>query len=119
MNKRPVFLDLTKIYLPVTALVSILHRISGLILLIFAPVWVAALYGAVYNVACLTECIFYFKVIMAISAVLYFYHLLAGGRHILAEMCHCHSLQSSRSSAVWVLLIWLAVSALFLVRVFL
>ena len=117
MNKRPVFLDLFKIYLPVTALVSILHRISGLILLIFAPVWVAALYGAVYNV--FVECIFYFKVIMAISAVLYFYHLLAGGRHILAEICHCHSLQSSRSSAVWVLLIWLAVSALFLVRVFL
>ena len=119
MKKRPIFLDLTTIYLPVTAVVSILHRISGLILLILAPFWVAALYGAVYNVACLTECVFYFKIIMALSAVLYLYHLLAGGRHILAEMWHCHSLQSSRSSALWVLLIWLVISALFLVRVFL
>lgn len=34
---RPVFLDLTKISLPVNALVSILHRITGVLLILSIP----------------------------------------------------------------------------------
>lgn len=34
---RPVFLDLTKIRLPVNALVSILHRITGVLLIVSIP----------------------------------------------------------------------------------
>jgi succinate dehydrogenase / fumarate reductase, cytochrome b subunit len=34
---RPVFLDLTKIHLPVNALVSILHRITGVLLIVSLP----------------------------------------------------------------------------------
>ena len=119
VKKQPVFLDITKIYLPITALVSIMHRISGLVLLILAPLWVAFLYTAVYDITCLSDYLIYFKCAMALSAVLYFYHLLAGGRHIMAEVCHCHSLQSSRRSALWALVIWFIISGLFLLRVFL
>lgn len=35
---RPVFLDLTKIRLPVNALVSILHRVSGVLLILSIPI---------------------------------------------------------------------------------
>lgn len=41
---RPVFLDLTKIRLPVNALVSILHRITGVLLIVSIPLvlWLLA-----------------------------------------------------------------------------
>ncbi len=37
--RRPVFLDLRVIRLPVNALVSILHRLSGLVLIFALPFW--------------------------------------------------------------------------------
>ena len=40
MNNRPVFLNLTKIHFPVAAVVSILHRFSGVLLSLIAPVLV-------------------------------------------------------------------------------
>lgn len=36
-NDRPVFLDLTRIHMPVNALVSIAHRLSGLLLFLAIP----------------------------------------------------------------------------------
>lgn len=41
-KQRPVFLDLRRIHLPVTALLSIGHRVSGLLLFIFLPVLIYA-----------------------------------------------------------------------------
>lgn len=35
---RPVFLDLTKIRLPINALVSILHRVTGVLMILSIPV---------------------------------------------------------------------------------
>lgn len=40
MNKRPVFLQLTKIHFPVAAIVSILHRFSGVLLSLLIPVFI-------------------------------------------------------------------------------
>ena len=37
-NKRPVFLDLTRIHQPVMAVMSIGHRISGVLLFLAIPV---------------------------------------------------------------------------------
>jgi succinate dehydrogenase / fumarate reductase cytochrome b subunit len=36
-NNRPIFLDLTRISLPITALISIAHRISGIVLFLSMP----------------------------------------------------------------------------------
>ncbi|VAW87858.1 Succinate dehydrogenase cytochrome b-556 subunit [hydrothermal vent metagenome] len=36
-QKRPIFLDIRRIHLPVTAITSILHRISGVILFLSIP----------------------------------------------------------------------------------
>lgn len=38
-TSRPVFLQLTQIKLPISALVSILHRISGVIMILSIPVF--------------------------------------------------------------------------------
>jgi succinate dehydrogenase / fumarate reductase cytochrome b subunit len=40
MTKRPVFLQLTKIHFPVAAIVSILHRVSGVLLSLLIPVFI-------------------------------------------------------------------------------
>jgi succinate dehydrogenase / fumarate reductase cytochrome b subunit len=40
---RPVFLDLRKIRLPVNALVSILHRVTGVVLVLLIPVLIYTL----------------------------------------------------------------------------
>jgi succinate dehydrogenase / fumarate reductase cytochrome b subunit len=40
-TKRPVFLDLTRIRLPVPGVVSILHRISGVLMVLALPVFAA------------------------------------------------------------------------------
>jgi succinate dehydrogenase / fumarate reductase cytochrome b subunit len=40
MINRPIFLNLTKIHFPVAAVVSILHRFSGVLLSLFAPVFI-------------------------------------------------------------------------------
>ncbi len=39
-NKRPVFLDLTRIHLPVTAVLSIGHRITGVLMILAIPLLV-------------------------------------------------------------------------------
>lgn len=36
-NNRPIFLDLTRIRQPITALISIAHRISGIVLFLSLP----------------------------------------------------------------------------------
>ena len=36
-NKRPVFLNLFKIHLPVTAVVSVAHRLTGIVLFLMIP----------------------------------------------------------------------------------
>ena len=37
LKKRPVFLDITRIHMPIAALVSILHRGSGVLLFLATP----------------------------------------------------------------------------------
>ena len=41
MKERPVYLDLTQIKLPITALCSIIHRISGILMILSLPVLAA------------------------------------------------------------------------------
>ncbi|MEX2963881.1 succinate dehydrogenase, cytochrome b556 subunit [Microbulbifer sp. TYP-18] len=123
MNKnRPVNLDISTINLPAAALVSILHRISGVVL--FAVValllWmldtslesqqgfdsIAAAFSSVPA-----------KLILWASLAALIYHLLAGIRHMLMDLGIGESLQGGRRGAVLVLA--LSVIAIVLVGVWL
>ncbi|HHS83862.1 MAG TPA: succinate dehydrogenase, cytochrome b556 subunit, partial [Gammaproteobacteria bacterium] len=90
-NNRPVFLDLTRIRFPVVALVSIGHRISGVMLFASLPV---ALY--LFGLS-LQSAEGYAKVSSLLSGVpfklllipyIWFlsHHLFAGIRHLLLDM---------------------------------
>lgn len=89
-NKRPVYLDVTKYKYPNTAIVSILHRISGVFLFLFTPFLLLALdkslssseqfQGLIHN---LDEPVM--KIILLVFLSSLIFHFVAGIRHILMD----------------------------------
>ncbi|WP_308366603.1 MULTISPECIES: succinate dehydrogenase, cytochrome b556 subunit [unclassified Microbulbifer] len=109
MNKnRPVNLDISTINLPAAALVSILHRVSGIVL--FA---VVALLLYMLDVSLKSEQGFATvaavfdstpaKLVLWAGLAALIYHLVAGIRHLLMDMGIGESLEGGRRSAVLVL----------------
>lgn len=121
---RPKNLNLMTIKQPVPAVVSILHRVSGVVIFLLLPVFLLCMEMAVYSevdflaLSGLLE-LFWIKVfvVLALSAVLF--HLLAGIRHLLADFGIAHSLQAARISAWMTLVFWLGFSGLIVFRVWL
>ncbi|EAZ97862.1 succinate dehydrogenase, cytochrome b556 subunit [Marinobacter sp. ELB17] len=103
-SKRPVNLDLGKFHFPLPAIVSILHRVSGII--IFAGV-AFMLYGLDLSLSGeegyghVSELLsgFFAKLIIwgILSALLY--HLVAGIRHLLLDMGIGEELESGLVAA--------------------
>ena len=109
-DKRPVFLNLLKIRLPLPALVSIMHRVSGVLMSLGLPVLVFLLYATVGN-STLFRYINYFpvwmsKTVVAGIVVIYMYHVIAGTRHLFHDFTGNHSLASTLASARVVLVLW-------------
>ena len=90
-KKRPVNLDLMSIRFPITAIASILHRISGVFLFLAIPTMLWALQSSLESadgVAQVQDCIsspIDKLLLLAIIAGL-IYHLVAGVRHLLMDM---------------------------------
>ncbi|WP_339877648.1 succinate dehydrogenase, cytochrome b556 subunit [Pseudidiomarina gelatinasegens] len=117
-KQRPVNLDLNTISFPAAAISSILHRISGVIMLVGVGFLVSALaislksaegFDLVHGL--LTGFIAKFIAWGIMSAL--GYHLLAGVRHMFMDMGYFEELDSGRVSAkvVFVLAIILSVLA--------
>ena len=114
MKKSPVFLDLTKISLPVTAFVSIIHRVSGVGLYILSPFWLIALYQLSVGKSLINP--LYMKVALWLSMVAYLYHFTAGVRHMIEDLSTHHGVIASRCSAWAVLIIWALLAVILTVR---
>lgn len=118
MNKqRPVNLDLTTIKFPLPAIVSILHRISGLILFITLPLvlWTLKLslsseadYKSVTGV--LNQV--WIKVLIGLALAALVYHLIAGIRHLLMDSGIGESLVAGRLSAKIVFVLFVIIMLL-------
>lgn len=110
-NQRPVNLDISTIKLPVTAVVSILHRISGVFLFAGVAVLLWLLDASLTSeaqFAALAEAIsqpFWQVVIWLVLAALA-YHLAAGVRHMLMDGGLGESLQGGRLGAQLVLAVF-------------
>lgn len=90
-TNRPVNLDLTTIQMPLTAVTSILHRISGIVLFLSLPFALWALDKSLSSEAGFTElkaCLALPIMKIALLAVLaaLVYHLVAGIRHLLMDL---------------------------------
>jgi succinate dehydrogenase / fumarate reductase cytochrome b subunit len=115
MNKRPVNINLLKIQLPLTAMLSITHRVSGIIIFFLVlPVTVYSLFQLSnsqdsYNaITLLFHNNYLFKSIIIMLIVVLKYHIFTGVRHMLMDFhIISHSLASSQKSSVVTLVLFI------------
>jgi succinate dehydrogenase / fumarate reductase cytochrome b subunit len=128
-KKRPEFrninalTDLPTYRLPVAGIVSILHRISGLIMFLLLPfiVWMFdtsvsseisfAKFSAAFNIGLGFVPAVLVKVVVLALIWAYLHHLIAGVRHVYMDVCHAVSKEFGKSSAVVTLALSLGLTA--------
>jgi len=128
-KKRPEFrninalTDLPTYRLPVAGIVSILHRISGLIMFLLLPfiVWMFdtsvsseisfAKFSAAFNIGLGFVPAALVKVVVLALIWAYLHHLIAGVRHVYMDVCHAVSKEFGKSSAVVTLALSLGLTA--------
>jgi len=120
-QKRPVFLNLWQIQFPVTAIMSIMHRLTGVLLLLAIPFFIYALqlslesetgFKAVFQ--------FFDSAVIKLGMVLLIWsllhHLLAGVRYLLLDIDMGIERQQAKVTA-WLVIISAFVLVLLLVGV--
>jgi succinate dehydrogenase / fumarate reductase cytochrome b subunit len=114
-KKRPVNLDLTTIKMHPAANASILHRVSGVIMVFAIGILLFTLSTSLSSAEGFAQIQDYldgifFKFIMfgCLSALTF--HLLAGVRHLLMDLGYFEELASGNVTAKIIIIIWLAVS---------
>lgn len=105
---RPVFLNLLAIRMPVGAVVSILHRVTGVLLVLLLPLVLYLLQLSLESGAGFARVLDWFESFAARIAVLicvavYAQHFLSGLRHLLLDLDVGAVLPVARRSAGWVL----------------
>lgn len=103
-SQRPVFLNLLHIHMPMTVLVSIAHRLAGLLLALLIPVVLYLLDVSLRSQAGFDQAIHWLRLdqvrlllIVPIWALLH--HLLAGLRYLLIDIGIGIELATARYSA--------------------
>lgn len=112
-DKRPVFLNLLQIHLPLTALVSILHRVSGIGMIFGLPIVLIMFYCVVAGPAEYQTMVFLCsftlsKIILLLILTGTMYHILAGLRHTYDDFAGTHALVDARYTAWLLLFAWVA-----------
>ena len=113
---RPKHLDLTKIRLPLPALVSILHRASGAALFLFLPLvlwmWQESLASQQRFEQFRAMAAHWFVKLVLIGLIwAYLHHLCAGVRHLALDLHIGSDLAPARASSWAVLAVSLALTA--------
>lgn len=117
MSSRLVFLNLFKIKLPLPAIISISHRLTGLYVSV-SLIWM--LYTLYFLKFCNTASWRWLTthplwLIIAYTTVITFmYHLIAGVRHVIDDFTHDHELSGAVRTAKIALAAWLLLSLLFI-----
>ena len=114
MNQRPVYIDLRKIKLPMSAFSSITHRLSGMyIFFISLPLFIYLLFVSTKNktsfdlIYTSLQSISVFSVFVFISFSILWYHILTGVRHLVMDFFHIgETLKGAYYSSIFVLLLW-------------
>jgi len=126
MDQRPVYLDLTKIRLPMSAFSSITHRLSGMyVFFITLPIMLYLIYQSTSskfnyeNLLIDLSALSYLSLFVYISLLIFWYHILTGIRHLIMDFLHIgESLHASNNTAIFVLVFWLISSILFLMYIY-
>lgn len=106
-SSRPVFLNLMQIQMPVGALTSIGHRLTGVLLAAGLPFSLYLLYLSLHSEETFAAMMAWlsYPAVKGVVIVLIWalaHHLLAGVRHLLTDINVGSTLHSARRSAWWV-----------------
>ena len=109
-DNRPKNLNLLTIRLPINAVISILHRLSGIGLFLLLPLMLLAFQQSLASEASyllLIQRLQYplLKSLFIACSFMFFHHFYAGIRHLLQDIHWMTSLQKARFSSRFVL--WL------------
>ena len=122
MQERPVYLDLTKIRLPMSAFSSITHRLSGIyVLFVTLPLLLYIINESTSSKSNFDQLLSSlntfnnFSIFFYISISIFWYHILTGIRHLIMDFFHVgESLQGANYSAIFVICFWMLSFLLFL-----
>ena len=125
-DHRPVYIDLRKINLPVSALLSITHRLSGMyIFFITLPLMLALIYFSTESEDSFNELSLFLKNykfilgLIVLSFCILWYHILSGVRHLIMDAHIGESLLASKYSAIFTISLWIITTCFAFWRIFL
>ena len=125
-DHRPVYIDLRKINLPVSALISITHRLSGMyIFFITLPLMLALIYFSTESEDSFNDLSLFLKNykfilgLIVLSFCILWYHILSGVRHLIMDAHIGESLLASKYSAIFTISLWIITTCFVFWRIFL
>jgi succinate dehydrogenase / fumarate reductase cytochrome b subunit len=116
VKRRPVYLDLPRIRLPLPGIVSILHRVSGAVLFLAGiPLLLAAVAASLDSPDAYAELRAAWshpvaKLVLAGFVWAYLHHFCAGIRYLLLDLHKGLDLESARRSSAVVVVVSLALT---------
>jgi len=111
VRDRPINLKLFTLKFPVTAIASILHRISGFILFLLIPFFLSMLQAIMFFPELFAE--FYInKLFLGLIGVALLYHLFAGVRHLIMDCGYGETKEVARLSAYLVFILTISLTIL-------
>ena len=124
-DHRPVYIDLRKINLPVSALISITHRLSGMyVFFITLPLMLALIYFSTESEDSFNDLSLFLKDYKFILGLIVFsfsilwYHILSGVRHLIMDAHIGESLLASKYSAIFTISLWIITTCFVFWRIF-
>lgn len=107
-KKRPKHLALHKIKLPLPGFVSILHRVSGVLLFIALPFFLWLLQASLFSIETYTQLLALLahplsKVVLLGLLWAFLHHFCAGIRYLALDLHMVSTLAQARASSWWVL----------------
>ena len=124
-DHRPVYIDLRKINLPVSALISITHRLSGMyVFFITLPLMLVLIYFSTESENSFNDLSLFLKNykfilgLIVLSFCILWYHILSGVRHLIMDAHIGESLLASKYSAVFTISLWIITSCFVFWRIF-
>ena len=124
-DHRPVYIDLRKINLPVSALISITHRLSGMyVFFITLPLMLALIYFSTESENSFNDLSLFLKNykfilgLIVLSFCILWYHILSGVRHLIMDAHIGESLYASKYSAIFTISLWIITTSFIFWRIF-
>ena len=124
-DHRPVYIDLRKINLTVSAVISITHRLSGMyIFFITLPLMLALIYFSTESEDSFNDLSLFLKnykfilALIVLSFCILWYHILSGVRHLIMDAHIGESLLASKYSAIFTISLWIITTCFVFWRIF-